>query len=373
MSARSRLIAGGALAALVLGSGSLVSGQNGVGAGSVPRFEAVALRNLVDGVATGKMPGGEAWLDWNGHFMRAPDGKVFVPFTLTLDDVGEAFETIAMYVRVVPHGTGQVAGEVRVTGSDVAVPVSVPERQFGRGQPRAGEASARLGLMENELSAVKLPFEGFFVAETRRGPRTPTVRRALVVSPGDYDLYVAVRERLAGQRGTPKHAVMQRRLTVPDLAGDDIATSSIILAEQVTTIDRRLSAQQRLERPYAFGSAEVVPSLDASFRQDEVLSVVFFVYNVAVDKANLPDVTVQYRFRQTSQLGNVFGEMEPQRFSAQHTTPAFDVKAGRQLAVTQGLPLASFPPDEYELEIGVSDNLSGRTLQRSIAFRVGER
>jgi len=37
------------------------------------------------------------------------------------------------------------------------------------------------------------------------------------------------------------------------------------------------------------------------------------------------------------------------------------------------LPLSSFPPDSYELEAVVSDNLSGRSIVRSARFVVGER
>ena len=39
------------------------------------------------------------------------------------------------------------------------------------GEPTAGEASARLGLMASEVSGVETPFEGFFVAQNLRGPK----------------------------------------------------------------------------------------------------------------------------------------------------------------------------------------------------------
>jgi hypothetical protein len=364
----------GRLLPLLLVSGLFVfAGGPGVsaqGTGPVHRAEAAALRDLVDSVVAGKPAGGDAWLKWNGHFMRSSDGRVFVPFSLTLDDMTAPIESLAMYVRVVPRGTDTSAGQVRVSGSDGGVPVSVPERQFSRGAPTAGEASARLGLMASEFSGAKPEFEGFFVAQKLTGP-APVVRRSFVAAPGSYDLYVAVRERPRG-RAEPKVAVMQTTVSVPDLAGDELTMSSVILADRVVALDKRLSPSQQTERPYAFNSAEVVPvGGGARFEQDAVLSVVFFVYNLAVDKASLPDVTVEYRFLQIGQLGRVFGEMAPQRFGAAHTPPPFDVKAGRQLAVTQALPLATFPPDTYELEIAVTDNLSGRSIVRAVRFTVG--
>ncbi|MDH4063902.1 MAG: hypothetical protein OEW19_05840 [Acidobacteriota bacterium] len=347
----------------------VASGQTARNLGPVPRTEAVALNELVDAVLGGAPPGGDAWLKWNSHFMRAADGRVYVPFTLTLNDVDEGFESIAMYVRVVPHGATSRSAPNRVSGSDMATPVSAPERQFSRGNPTAGEASARLGLMASEFGSARPPFEGYFVARTPTRGTVPMVRRSLVVAPGDYDVYLAVRER-PGTKGAPKSAVVRQTLSVPDLGGDAPTMSSVILADHIDALAKRPSPSQREERPYAFGSVEVFPDFDATFAQDDVLSVVFFVYNLAVDDGKLPDVTVEYRFHQMSTFGKLFGELPPQRLSRAHETPAFDLKAGHQLAVTQALPLATFPADTYELEIVVSDHISGRVIQRVARFRV---
>ena len=142
---------------IVLAGQQSVSGQGSGRVGPLPRAEAVALNDLVDGAAEGKGAGSDAWLKWNSHFVRAADGKVYVPFTVTLDDAGAGFESIAMYVRVMPRGTKGPAGSGRVSGSDIATPVSAPERQFSRGNPTAGEASARLGLMATEFGRVRRP------------------------------------------------------------------------------------------------------------------------------------------------------------------------------------------------------------------------
>ena len=277
---------------VVAGRSSLL-GQGTGNTGSVSRAEAVELTNLVDRVAGGRPPGGDAWLKWSGHFLRASDGRVHVPFTVALDDVNAGFESIAMYVRVVPRDAKGPAGPSRVRGSDLATPVSAPERQFARGNPTAGEASARLGLLATELGTIKPPFEGFFVARTPPRPAPLLVRRSLVVAPGEYDLYVAVQERpTSGARAAPKWAVLEQPLTVPDLTGTEPTLSSIILADRIEAIGKRLSSSQEAERPYAFGSAEVFPHSNAPFTSRDMLVVVFFAYNLAVDEGNLPDVTV---------------------------------------------------------------------------------
>ncbi len=348
------------------------SGQRaGGGTSPVPRTEAAELRSLVDGVVGGKPAGGDAYLKWDGHFMRAADGRVYVPFTLRLDEADASFESIAMYVRVVPRGTKSPAGDRHVSGSVLGTPVSAPESQFSRGNPTAGEASARLGLMASELSAVKPSFEAYFVARVPGKPAPRILRRALVVVPGEHDLYVAVRERPgAATGGGPKAAVLQRTLIVPNLEGSEPTMSSIVLASRVDALATRVSSSTREDRPYAFGSAEVFPDADSTFNQDDVLSVVYFVYNLAVDEGKLPDVTVECRFFRMSVWGKVFGELAPQRFGRAHAAPAFDLKAGRQLAVTQAVPLTTFPPDTYELEIVVTDNLAGVATRRMVRFIV---
>src|SRR5574341_2252327 len=232
------------------------SGQRAGGAtGPVPRTEAAELRSLVDGVVGGKVAGGDAYLRWAGHFMRAADGRVYVPFTLRLDEVDVGFEAVAMYVRVLPRGTKSPAGDSHVSGSELATPVSAPERQFSRGNPTAGEASARLGLMARELSAVTPSFEAYFVARVPRKPASRILRRALVLVPGEYDLYVAVRERPgAATSGGLKAAVLKQTLIVPNLAGSEPAMSSIVLASRVDALTTRVSSSTQEDRPYAFGS-----------------------------------------------------------------------------------------------------------------------
>lgn len=357
--------------ALVVLGGAGVSGQGKGSVGRVPRAEVLALNQLVDGIGGGAPAGGDASINWDGHFMRAADGRVYVPFTVTLDDVAEAFESVTMYVRVMPRGAK--AGGSRGTGSGLNTAESAPgSNQFSGRAPTVGGSAAQLGMVATELGNVKRPFEGFFIVRMPSTAAPQIVRRSLTVAPGDYDLYVAIRERPgSGRRSTPRTAVLKRELSVPELAGSEPSMSSVILADRIDVLAKRVPASQESERPYAFGNTEIFPDADAAFAQDAVLSVVFFVYNLAVDEGNLPDVTVQYRFRRASALREIFGELPPQHLARDHAPPAFDAKAGHQLAVTQALPLASFPPDTYELEIVVSDNLSGRSLQKAVRFMVG--
>ncbi len=374
MRRRSLVIALGAVALPVAAASPIVSQA------VTPRDQRAdnqALEALVDAVAAGQPPGGDAWLKWDSHFLRAQDGKTYVPFTVTIEEAPGAFGALTMYVRVMRRGERAQDHAARIEGAlntrTGELPVSVPERQFSRGAPTAGEASARLNSLASELTRTEYPFAGFYAAAPAKtdAAAAPRLRRALVIPPGEYDVYVAVRERVrVGGRANPKWAVLKRTLTVPDFTRDDLTTSSIIFADRVDTIGARLSPAQQAARPYALGSAEIVPAADAVYERGEPLSLVFFVYNVATDASGTPDVTVEYRFYQMETLWKVFAATAPQRFSAAHVAPIFDAKAGRQLVVTQAVPLKTFPPGGYELEIVVADNVASRSTRRRVPFQV---
>lgn len=332
---RATCLAGFALIAL---GGAGAFGQGAGSVGRVPRAEVVDLRQLVDGLVGGVAGGDDVQIKWDGHFMRAGDGRVYVPFTVTLNDVAQGFDAVTMYVRVLPRGARARSGRGAGLGLNTA------ESPAGIDQMATGDPAAERLL-----------------------------RRSLTLAHGNYDLYVAVRERpVSGVSSRPRAAVLKRELSVPDLGGHEPTMSSVILADRIDVLAKPVPAAQEADRPYAFGATEIVPDTDAVFDENALLSVVFFVYNLTVDQGNLPDVSVHYRFRRAGDGGKTFAELMPLRLARGHTPPVFETRAGRQLAVTQEIPLASFPPDNYTLEITVLDNLSAHSLRRDLRFTVRE-
>ena len=74
------------------------------------RDEAFRLDALVDSVADGDLPGGDAWLKWSHHVFRTTEGLIYVPFTLVIEEAPDAFASISMYVRVANLGETSRAG-----------------------------------------------------------------------------------------------------------------------------------------------------------------------------------------------------------------------------------------------------------------------
>ncbi|MBI1873574.1 MAG: hypothetical protein HYS05_06765 [Acidobacteria bacterium] len=339
----------------------------------VERVEVDKLSQLVDAVAAGQLPGGDAWLKWQNHFLRAPDGKTYVPFAISIEEAPEGFESVAVYVRVSPR-TPQ-SGSGPKTASDfesAAGAVSAPERLFSRGAPTAGEASARLAALELSLRPLRShPFEDAHFVSFGRLPASQAhvVRRALAVPAGEYDVYVSVRERESSvTRGrAPKWAVIKRSLEVPDFSRSELSVSSVIVADRLEPLRAPLQAKEQIERPYALGGMEIVPAADTTFTRDEQLTIVFFVHNPALDAAGKADVTIDYKFFHLSIPEKFFRQTAPQVVNTASATP--DPKT-RQIPVDAIMPLAPFPPGPYRLEITVHDRLAGSEVTRQLVFTV---
>ena len=351
------------------------SAQHPVKLNPAQQTEATELERLVEAVADGQLPGGGAWLSWDNHFLRGPDGKTYVPFTLTIDEAPGHFDRVAIYVRVMPHAASSRRETLRAgnpgglaTGQ---MPVSVPERQFARGQATAGEASAMLAMIEQALKAdaPRFPFEDLHFTSTHAvGDGTSRqVRRALAVSPGEYDVYVSVRERPArGQ--APKSAVLKRTLEVPDYSANQLLMSSVILTDRIDPLKRALGVEQQLEHPYALGSVELLPASDSAFATDEALSLAFLVYNPALDDTQSPHVTVEYRFFQSLESTQPFRQTGSQVFD-RASGDRLDPR-NRQFPVSATIPLTTFSPGAYRLEITVRDHLAATSVASNVTFTV---
>jgi hypothetical protein len=188
------------------------------------------------------------------------------------------------------------------------------------------------------------------------------------VPPGSYDLYVAMHERTAGG----KSSVLKQALDVPNYAGPDLMTSSIILADRVDTLPAPIATDQQSEHPYAFGQTEIVVSPERRFKKSQELIVLFQIYNpnLSADKKFSLEATYTF-YRQENGAEKRFNSTEPQQFTNETMGPNFDpTGATSSIQAGQGIPLQSFPEGTYRLEVKVTDKLSTKSLTQNINFTV---
>ena len=299
---------------------------------------------MADAIAAGQPVASDIGMSMHADFLKAQNGLTFVPFVLSLDPAQVPSRSITLYLRLVAK------------------------------TPAAAPAAPPADVKKEPTYA----FQGihFVDLKTPAAGEPCRLTRAFSVPAGDYDLYLIVRERAsadakdkaAGQRV----GFLKQPVTVPDLWGNDLTTSSIIIADEVKPIETPPTAEQIAEHPYTVGNNVVVPAASTKFPKTGGLSMVFLIYNTGQDANRKPDVAVEYLFYQrfTDKPNKFFNKTSPQAFNATTLPPAFDIAAGHNLLASQYVPLASFPEGEYRLEIRITDKLSGKVVTRIIEFSV---
>jgi hypothetical protein len=300
-----------------------------------------ALHALVDAVAAGKQPApGDVKLTMHNYFLLS-GADVYIPFTL---DLNPAFSQIpfAMYLRAVAKTppaaapAGAAKGKGKVSG----------------GVPTSGTTT--------------YAFEDIaFYPE-----KSEHVNRALELAPGDYDVYIAMSERPAKDKKAPapKTTVLVQTLTVPNLTSG-LNTSSIMLANSLDQSAAQLNGQQQLEQPYTISGFKIAPNFMNSFPKTGELLWVFYIYNEAAAANGKPDLNVEYNFFRAGE-DKPFVNMPPAAFNASTLPAEFNLAAGHTVFVGQGVPLQTFNPGDYKVEMKITDKTNNQSVTRSVNFTV---
>jgi hypothetical protein len=303
---------------------------------------------MVDRVIQGSLPAPTDYtLSWeSNHFTKGQDGQTYTPYTIVVDKA-LAGKQVAFYTRVVEKG---------------APPPAVPD-------PKAKDD-------KNAPVRPTYPWERILFIQV---PESGKVSRAFVLKPGDYDVYLTMKEKATAEikdlskAPPPKLAYFKRELSVPDYNGADLKMSTPILASTVEPMAAPLSAAQMEENPYGvFGAMKIVPSADGKFSKAGEFNIVFFVYGAGDAGGGKPNVTLDYSFYAKQGEGEkYFNKTAPQELNAQTLSPEFNVTLGHQVPGMLSIPLASFPVGDYRLEVKVTDKANGnKTITQSVAFSV---
>ena len=318
------------------------------------RREGEALVSLADAAMSGRASS-DFSIQWRNDFLKAQNGT-FVPFTLTVDRSTLTAASLLMYVRAARR--------------DAAAPA--------RGMP------------------IRYPFDIIFPVDLPAPQNVPTsqpirITRGFAVPAGDYDVYVALRERAEDPLGAEtrlRAAVLKQPLTVPDFWAGDLMTSTVILADRIDALPASIAGDEVLERPYVIGQNEIHPAAGTDFRKNRELIVVFLIYNPAVTAEKNFDIQVDYHLFRKVPAGTAgeaapaagqpaarAGERyvtrtNPQRFTPPVMGAHFDPAAGQPMLAGQGILLSSFQDGEYRLGITVTDMVSRKTVSRDVTFTV---
>lgn len=279
------------------------------GASALRSGERADLARVLD-EAVRRRKSGDPRAQWEGHFLRGRDGLTYVPYTLRLRGVRDAYASTAVGVRVV--GWNYV-------------------------------------------------FADGFAASTEADGDDRLLRGAFALQPGRCTVYLAIRDR----DNRSSHVVLAERVVVVPGFDKRFRLSSVILIDRVEP-----QPEEAPPRPYLLGRMLLVPAKRSVFTRRDSLTVAFQVYNAATFEDGRPDVEVHYRvFREDGDRRDL-GATAPQLFDQETLPEEFDQKAGHQLTPVQSLPLEQFEPGEYRLRIDVEDHLGGVRADAEVRFTI---
>jgi hypothetical protein len=311
-----------------------------------------ALVKAVEAAAAGQPAPADFPIQFQNDFLKAQDGMIYIPFTLTLDPSKLPPQPITMYIRAMSRG-------------GAAAPAPAPAKKDEK--------------KKDGKEPSPFPFEGVHTIDVKASQEGQPIRlsRALSVPGGEYDLYIAIKERGpleakdAKNAPPPKTSVLKQPITVPNFWSGELSTSSLILADKAEQLSKPLTPEEQTERPYALGSFEITPAADTRFGKKEELLIFLQIYNAGVNEAGKPNLEVEYNFHQkTGDAEKYFNKTPMQSLNAETLPPAFDIKAGHQVVAAQGIPLQIFPEGDYRVEVKITDKISGKSITRSAAFTV---
>jgi GWxTD domain-containing protein len=250
---------------------------------------------------------------------------------------------------------------IRVTGETVLVPITVSIEkanltfQLKDGlQQAVVNVFARISTLSGRNvqtfeDVIQLDVPPHLLESTLHKPAI--YQKAVPLRPGLYKLDLVLKDLNSGNVGT-----LARRLPVPRFPEDQLAHSSLVLADQIEQVAQKNVGSGQ----FVIGDTKVRPVVRREFQRNERLGIYLQVYNLGIEEgSNKPNATIEFTVMRGKQ--KVFNHSE--------TTGEIEL-AGPQITVAKFLSLEAFPPGRYRLLVSVTDQTRGQTIQTSANFRV---
>ncbi|MGA3136631.1 MAG: GWxTD domain-containing protein [Terracidiphilus sp.] len=188
--------------------------------------------------------------------------------------------------------------------------------------------------------------------------------KALPLLPGLYRLDIAIKDV-----NNPEHVGLYgRSLEVPTYHDEKLATSSLILADEMNTVSsREIGAGSCVIGnthicPRVSSPTPANPNPPASFKRNQQLNFWMQVYNLGIDEATKSnEATVTYQIIDAATNTVVFEKELASKDLGAHSD---------QLTVEKTLPMAGLQPGKYKVTIKIKDAISKQEIAQSAPFVV---
>ncbi|MGA3069363.1 MAG: GWxTD domain-containing protein [Terracidiphilus sp.] len=184
--------------------------------------------------------------------------------------------------------------------------------------------------------------------------------KAIPLLPGLYRLDIAIKDV-----NNPDHiGLYGRGIEVPTFHDEKLATSSLILADEMNTV----SSREIGAGTCVIGNTHICPRVTSnpatpvSFKRNQQLNFWMQVYNLGIDDATKSNqATVTYQITDTGSGAVVLEKQLESKDLGAHSD---------QLTVEKTLPMAGLSPGKYKVTIKVNDTISKQEIAQSAPFVV---
>jgi GWxTD domain-containing protein len=178
--------------------------------------------------------------------------------------------------------------------------------------------------------------------------------KRIPLAPGTYRLNIVAKDTVGNTMNT-----FEMALVVPHYEEDQLAASSVILADQLERVPTNsIGAGQ-----FVIRSSKVRPRLGDIFKQNETMGIYTEFYNLGMDqKTKKPQGTIEYEVVNNADNKTVMTQTED--------LTGFPNASGFLLTVEKKLPLKALPPGKYTLKLKIDDKLKNQSLTPSAQFTV---
>jgi cytochrome c5 len=171
------------------------------------------------------------------------------------------------------------------------------------------------------------------------------------LTPGKYKVHITAEDLNSRSAG-----VVDYVLNVPRIPDQTLQASSMILAYSITDLPSRGAGVE----PFALGDKKVMPNVTGIFKRDQSLNIWQEIYGLTVDKTTRePSATFELVISQNNR------EIKKLVSESSELTGS-----GLQMKYTNSVPLGSFAPGAYDVQVKVTDNLAKVSFASTGRFTV---
>ena len=295
--------------------------------------------------------------------------KLFAPPPVKFADLDQ-FLTSSKILNGPPFVFDVRTDYVKLTNDTVMVPLTLQIRNGDiTYSTKDGDSTGTvniLGRVSNINHRVIQTFEDTVKVETpsdllqRTKNNLSVYWKALPLPPGRYKVEIAIKDV-----NNPDHVgIWRRSLDVPKFDEDRLASSSLILADQM----ERVPSKDVGTGNFVIGNTKLRPrvpptiSTPVTFHRAQNLNFWMQVYNLGIsDSTKKNDATIEYQILDLATNKQILDVQD----SAGKMNPNAD-----QLTLEKTMPLASLEPGRYQVTIKVNDGVSKQQIAQSAPFIV---